>query len=85
MTISYSKDFLKVVHTLSSVRRTRLKQRIELLIDEPHNSQLHNHKLSGEWSGYRSINITGDLRAVFTLSKSEIYFVALGSHAQLYK
>ncbi len=77
MKVAYSKDFIKATKLLGAAQKLRLK--------DPRNPQLRNHKLSGQWSGYSSINITGDLRAVFAYTKEEIYFVALGSHSKLYK
>jgi len=47
---------------------------------------LNNHALTGQWAGYRSINITGDYRAVYRLAEEDIaYFVALDTHSKLYK
>jgi len=42
--------------------------------------------LVGELRGYRSINITGDWRAIFMEIDGGkiIYFVAIGTHSQLY-
>jgi len=85
MKISYSKDFIKAVSQLSQAQKVRLKQRISLYLTNPRSPQLRTHKLTGEWRGYSSINITGDLRAVFEQNEAEIYFIALGTHAQLYK
>ena len=85
MKVAYSKDFIKATKLLGAAQKLRLMQRVQLLLKDPRNPQLRNHKLSGQWLGYSSINITGDLRAVYTNTKAEIYFVALGSHAKLYK
>jgi len=46
--------------------------------------ELNNHSLSGEWRGYRSIDITGDIRAVYRIENEINLFVAIGSHNQLY-
>ena len=85
MNISYSKDFVKAARHLNEAQSKRLKERMRLYLKEPNNTQLRNHKLSGQWSGYNSINITGDLRVVVRKTNDEIYFIALGTHAQLYK
>ncbi|MEK7175479.1 MAG: type II toxin-antitoxin system mRNA interferase toxin, RelE/StbE family, partial [Patescibacteria group bacterium] len=46
---------------------------------------LNNHPLSGEWAGCRSINITGDFRAVYEeLNNNHFEFVAIGTHSELY-
>ena len=85
MNVAYSKDFIKAARLLNSAQKLRLKTRIELYLTNPRDSQLRNHKLSGKWKGYSSINISGDLRAVFEQTDDEVYFVALGTHAQLYR
>jgi len=43
--------------------------------------------LTGKYKGFRSINITGDWRAVFRELKSGeiVYFDLLGTHSKLYK
>jgi len=57
--------------------------------DNPHNSRLNNHSLKGKWKGYRSINVTSDWRAIYTEKREGkdtiAYFVAIGTHEQLYK
>ncbi len=84
--IAYSKDFVKAAKLLRPAQKIRLKQRIALFLADPAAGQLRNHKLAGQWHGYSSINISGDLRAVYTTEGvGEIYFVALVTHAQLYK
>ena len=51
---------------------------------------LNNHALTGKFQGRRSINITGDWRAIFSIrvnfeSESEYYFELVGTHSQLYR
>ena len=46
---------------------------------------LNNHALSGEYVGCRSINITGDVRAIYEEIKDNHFeFVAIGTHTELY-
>jgi len=41
--------------------------------------------LKGKYTGYRSINIGGALRAAYKLIDSEIYFfVEISTHSELY-
>ncbi len=43
---------------------------------------LNNHPLKGEYTGVRSINITGDFRAHYTiLEDNHRYFIAIGTHS----
>lgn len=66
-----------------------LRERILLFSKNPDDSQLNNHPLKKRFEGYRSIDITSDWRAVYKeiLKGDETiaYFVALGTHSQLYK
>lgn len=55
---------------------------------DPQNPQLNNHFLAREHSGFRSIDITNDYRALYT-EKSEggetvAYFEEIGTHEELY-
>ena len=55
---------------------------------DPIYPQLRNHPLRGKHVGKRSIDITADWRAIYEekLEREEIiaYFIALGTHSQLY-
>ncbi len=60
------------------------KARKNILVESALHPVLNNHKLSGKWSGYSSINITGDTRAIYKIEKDFAIFVAIGIHHQLY-
>ena len=65
------------------------RSRYELFTDNPYHPLLNNHALKGRMEGYRSINITGDWRALYTIKGDgkggEIaVFQTLGTHSQLY-
>lgn len=61
---------------------------ILLFIEDPDHPSLRNHSLKGKFSGYRSIDITGDYRAIFkesNLCKQKVFiFQMFGTHSQLY-
>ena len=47
---------------------------------------LRNHTLKGKNKTIRSITITGDFRAHYTIHESDVrYFVTIGSHSELYE
>jgi mRNA-degrading endonuclease YafQ of YafQ-DinJ toxin-antitoxin module len=46
--------------------------------------RLNNHELEGEYAGFRSINITGDYRAIFADSGNNVEFFIIGTHSELY-
>ncbi len=89
MIIKYSPLFLKTLKKVDVRIRNRFKQRILLFSTNPIHPQLRNHPLRGEYSGKRSIDITADWRAIYEekIEEKEViaYFVALGTHSQLYK
>jgi len=68
--------------------RNNFKKAIELFSQDPHNLELDNHELEKEWEGFRSIDVTADLRAIYQEDREEeepvAYFVALGTHKELY-
>lgn len=89
MIVKYSPAFLKITKKVDVRIRKSLKERIAIFIKNPGDLWLNNHALQGEYLGYRSIDITGDWRAIYkeTVADDEIfaYFVALGTHKELYR
>lgn len=83
--IEYTKKFSKQYARLNPKLRTRFKQRQRLWLDDPYNPQLHLHMLSGEYVGLYSINITGDIRALYQkIDDTYVIFGFIGTHSQLY-
>ena len=87
MNIDFSKSFDRQFQSLLSARqRQQALEAIELYIDKPFHKDLRNHALYGEWKGYRSISVGGDLRLHFkVIGENRVLFEAVGSHDQLYK
>lgn len=77
----FKKQFLKL--------RVEIQQafdnRIRLLLTDSNHPLLNIHHLHGKWNGYWSVNVTGDVRAVFYVQTSIAVFVAIGRHCDLYK
>ena len=85
MKIRFHKACEKQIQKLKPAQRERLRQRIKLFLQDQFDRQLNNHALKGKYYGYRSINIEGDLRAIFKRVDEEIYFfVEIGTHSELY-
>lgn len=84
--VKLHKDFEKQLAKLPQKRRDKVINTIDEFLDDPLGPSLRNHELAGEWAGYRSISAGGDLRLHFkVLDNGTIYFVAVGTHAHLYK
>ena len=84
MMVSFSKDFVKRYRRLGKKLQCRVDDRMLLFSRDKFHPTLENHPLHGKWQGYRSINITGDYRAIYKDNDDFSYFVTLGTHSKLY-
>lgn len=84
MTVSFHKNFKKLYKKLSPRTQTKFKNRLQLFLDDEYDPTLNNHALKGRYTGYRSINVTGDIRAIFKRIEENALFVTIGSHSSLY-
>ena len=83
--VYYSTKFKKQYKKLPPKTREHFQERLVLFLEDKNNPQLHIHKLSGKYDGLWSMNVTGNVRAVFdAYYKNAIIFVAVGSHSELY-
>jgi len=90
MNIKYSTIFKKQYKKAPKKIQNKVKERISLFVQNPTNQLLNNHALTGKFKECRSINITGDWRAIYSVrlspkSEQEYYFELVGTHSQLYK
>lgn len=85
--IDYSKTFVKDLKKSPLRVKLAFRARLEIYLSDKYHPILNNHSLKGDFREYRSINITGDWRAIFRELNggSIIYFDRLGTHSQLYK
>ena len=86
MIIRFHKNFEKQLKKSSEKQKNEIKEKIKVFLTDPFEKKLNNHALHGKYKNYRSINIKGDLRAVFKLSEDgeEAIFTVLANHNQLY-
>jgi addiction module RelE/StbE family toxin len=84
MEARYRKTFVKQYRKLPQVVQKRVQERINLFRTNPFEPLLSNHPLHGHKRGYRSINITGDYRALYEEIDGVAYFAAVGTHSELY-
>lgn len=84
MIISKTSGFKKSFQKLPQKIQEKFVERIFLFEKDQFDPVLNNHALKGSYSGYRSINITGDIRAIYKKTDNEATFVAIGSHSHLY-
>lgn len=84
MIITYSKNFIKQVKKLPPKLQIKLYESIQVFNKNALHPDLRNHSLKGKYSAYRSIDITGDYRALYLQRENEVIFDKVGAHSQLY-
>jgi len=85
MIITSVKEFDKNFSKLPKKIQGKFYWRMEVFKKDISDKSLNNHKLSGEYEGCNSINITGNYRAIYTVSNKEVYiFITIGTHPELY-
>jgi mRNA-degrading endonuclease YafQ of YafQ-DinJ toxin-antitoxin module len=89
MEIKYGTRFRKQYLRADKAIKTAFAQTLEIFLEEPNHPSLRNHVLKKKYSGYQSIDVTGDWRAIFKESQrgkqKTIVFHMLGNHRDLYK
>lgn len=86
MIVRFHKNFEKAYGQLTVNQKKKAKDRLSLFLKDEFDTALNNHPLRGKYNSYRSINISGDLRAIYKrASKETRIFVILGRHSKLYK
>ena len=84
MVVYYIRDFIKDSKRLTVKQRGKLEQRLRLFGQDIFDPTLNNLSLKGKYLGYRSINITGDLRAIYKSVGENVTSIAIDSHSNLY-
>ncbi len=83
--IRFHRNFEKQFKKLPASVKQRFFKRLEIFEQFPYHPTLNTHILRGTFDGYQSINVTGDVRAIFMMNDRNIaFFVAIGTHGQLY-
>lgn len=86
MRVQYHRTFEKQFKKLRLKEKDKAIERMKLFVLDPVHPTLNNHPLKGKYKGLRSINITGDLRAVYELVENDLaYFTTINTHSNLYK
>lgn len=89
MIVRFTNDFLSQYKKADVRVRNRVDGCLRIFKRNPNDLQLKNHKLKRGWIGHQSINVTSDWRAIYKevqlTDETDVYFVALGTHRQLYK
>ena len=64
----------------------KFEKQIDFFVENPFHPILNNHRLLGKYKGFRSINVTGDLRIIFEeLDDKKVVFHIIDTHSNLYR
>lgn len=78
------RSFLKKFKKLPPKIKTRFANRLELFLANPTDPVLNNHAVERAFPDCRSINVTGDYRAIFKFEGDTAIFITIGTHPKLY-
>lgn len=86
MIIQFHRDFKKEYKKQGKKIKTAFDNRLVRFIADEFDPALNNHPLRGKFEGYRSINISGDIRALYKRRDPEtVVLTIIVSHSKLYK
>ena len=86
MRVVYAKSFKAQYKKLPTKMQQQFKTRLVLFMTDKTAPQLRVHPLKGNYAGYWSMNVNGDIRAIYRDVDGEMILLAfIGTHSQLYK
>lgn len=85
MRVQFSLKFKKQYKKLPIKFQEQFDSRLKQFLRDPTNPVLRNHPLKGKFLGYWSLNVNGDIRAIYkNVENHLIIFALIGSHSELY-
>lgn len=85
MQVGFQKHFKKQFEKLPKKIQGHFYKRLDIFTVDPFHPVLNNHQLSGAMKNMRSINVTGDVRAIYEqVDKNKALFLMIGNHGSLY-
>ncbi len=85
MNVLFTKKFTKQFRKLPDKSRHQFHSRLELFLTDQNHALLRRHALKGKYAGYYSLDVSGDLRAVFRYqSQNSVIFSLIGTHSRIY-
>ncbi len=85
MTVDFTKNFHRQYKKLPKVIQQQFNTRLRLFLIDPTDPRLRVHSLKGHYQGYWSMNVNGDIRALYLLKGEElVIFALIGTHSELY-
>jgi mRNA interferase YafQ len=84
MKVIYHRKFKKALQKQPIKTQKKFIKCLHLFVTDQYHYSLNNHQLQGEYKGLRSLNVTGDVRAIYEVVGETVYFIKIGTHSELY-
>ncbi len=85
MDVLFTRKFSKQFRKLPDKSRQQFHKRLKLFLADQNHALLCRHVLRGKYAGYYSIDVSGDLRAIFRYqSQHSVIFSLIGTYSQIY-
>lgn len=84
MEVKFHTTFRKKLKKVPPKIQERFYERLELFMLDKFNRILDNHSVDRAYPNCRSINVSGDYRAIFEDHGKLIIFINIGTHSDLY-
>ncbi len=84
MRIAYKKQFDKVFKKLPLKIKEQFYERLNLFLQNKFDKTLNNHLVDKTFPNCRSINVSGDYRAIFVDQGDVAIFISIGTHSDFY-
>lgn len=85
MQIYYTHTFKKQYRKLPKNVQAQFDERLLLWVEDASDPRLRVHPLHGKYAGYWSMNVSGDIRALYRRDGEHVVIFALiGTHSSLY-
>ncbi|MCX6703737.1 MAG: type II toxin-antitoxin system mRNA interferase toxin, RelE/StbE family [Candidatus Zambryskibacteria bacterium] len=78
---SFKKNFKKLPQSV----KESFQKRMMIFLRDEYDPLLRTHKLNPPWVGYKSIDITGDVRLIYKIEGGVCKLYRIGTHAELYE
>lgn len=84
MEIVFHNTFQKKFQKLPVKIQKQFYKRLDFFLRDKFDQTLNNHSVERAFPYCRSINITGDYRAIFKDCDDSVVFLNIGTHSELY-
>ncbi|MFH1712902.1 MAG: type II toxin-antitoxin system mRNA interferase toxin, RelE/StbE family [Candidatus Jacksonbacteria bacterium] len=86
MIVKFHKNFKKIYYKAPPRLQEAVNEKMALFYQNSFHPLLNNHQLKGKYKDHRSVNITGDWRALYKeIDRDYFKFLLLDTHSNLYK